>query len=44
MGLELGVGGWLEAVRAVDVVGVRVVLFEGFGYAGTPGALGVACV
>ena len=44
MGLELGVGWWVEAVGAVDVVGVRVVLFEGFGYAGAPGALGVACV
>ena len=29
---------------AVDGVGVWVLLFEGFGYAGTPGALGVACV
>ena len=27
---------------AVDGVGVWVVLFEGSGYAGTPGALGVA--
>ena len=44
MGLELGVGGWVEAVRAVDVVGVRVGLLEGFGYAGAPDALGVACI
>ena len=29
---------------AVDGVGVRVVLLEGFGDAGAPGALGVACV
>ena len=27
---------------AVDGVGVWVLLFEGFGYAGAPGALGVA--
>ncbi len=44
MRLELGVGRWMQAVRAVDGVGVGVVLFEGFGYAGAPGALGVACV
>lgn len=44
MGLQLSVGWWMEAVFAVDGVGVGVLLFEGFGYAGTPGALGVACV
>ena len=31
-------------MRAVDFVGVRVILFECFGYAGAPDALGVACI
>lgn len=31
-------------MRAVDFVGVRVFLFECFGYAGAPDALGVACI
>ena len=29
---------------AVDFVGVRVFFFECLGYAGAPGALGVACI